>query len=67
MNTEQQKEVNELMAEAAYESIKFSRLWKHFSNSEIDAKAEKLAKVLMLQAAIWIENEERGIEEKSAA
>jgi hypothetical protein len=67
VSKEEQAELTELANDLAYESIKHSRLWKHFSNSEIDAKAEKLAKLLMLQAAVWIENEERGIEEKSAA
>ena len=62
MNTEQQAELTELAHDLAYQSVKFSRLWNQLENSEIDAKAEKLAKVLMLQAAIWIENEETRIE-----
>lgn len=49
--------LNDLMAEASYQAVKDSPLWQGLSNSECDAKAEALAKVLLARAEEWIDQE----------
>ena len=51
----EQQLLSELMAQAAYQAVRRSPLWKELQNREVDAAAEELAQVLIVRAGEWCE------------
>jgi hypothetical protein len=66
MNTEEQKEINDLANELAYERIKFSPLWNQLENDQIDAKASDFANLLRLHLEELMDKAEAETERQAA-